>query len=402
MLTKDVSFTKKFSLHFVGRILSTLIGVALFILVIRSLDFESFAKFQTCFVIGVLLSWVLDFGTTGAYINFRVKLEVENAQECLNLRMLGLTLATIVSAIFYLVFEGYSQYLILVFMSYLDLSVDNFLGARQLFTSKKMFIFSSLGKKAMQLMLVVFCIESEKFSLELLALSFIVPNVLILLGDLQDFPVRGYKVSKSVFHVGMGNWVQSGGTLISQLDNFIAFARIDDAFLKVLASSRRISNAVGLIGSTYSPYILHSAANQNLNLSLHINRILKICALILLLLVMPLILAAKPLYAFVFGIELQQDDIWTVYAILFTIPFGILSTNLNAILVGNRKFFAAAKATYLARFFYLLLLFVLLGGSKNWFAVAIILNQFIEIFIELYFIRKFKYLTLSHIFPRDK
>ncbi len=395
-------FIKKFTLHFAGRGLSTLLGVALTILMIRSLDFESFAKFQICFVIGVLISWVLDFGAVGAYINFRVKLEVQNAQECLNLRILILTSATIVSAIFYFVFEEYSQYLLLVFMSFLDLYMDNFIGARQLFISKKMFVFSSVGKKAAQLILVVFCIESEKLSFELLALSLILPNVLLFLRDLQDFPVRGFKVNKSIFRLGFGNWIQSGGTLISQLDNVIAFARIDDAFLKVLASSRRISNTVGLIGSTYSPYILYSAANQNINLSRHFKRILKISALIMLFIVVPLIFTTRSLYIFVFGIELQPEDIWTVHAILFLIPFGIISGNLNAILVGNRKFFAAATATFLSSSFYLLLLFVLLGSSKNWFALGLILNHFLEICIELYFIHKFKYLNFKHIFQRDK
>jgi O-antigen/teichoic acid export membrane protein len=202
--------------------------------------------------------------------------------------------------------------------------------------------------------------------------------------------------------VGFGNWIQSGGTLISQLDNMIVFARIEESFLKVLASSRRISSAVGLVGSTYSPHMLYSAANQDKQLIEHMRRILKISSLIMILLVLPMVFTSQFFFRFLFNIELQPSDIWTVYAILVTIPFGIISANLNAALIGNRKFSAAATATYVSSFFYLTLILVLVGTSRNWLALGIIINIFLEILIEVYFINKFKIITFRDILRRNQ
>ena len=389
----EYPFVRKFAFQFSSRALSTLFGIALSISLIRFLNNEQFALYQVCFVAGALIGWLLDFGLVGAFINFRVRSETSNALICCNSRFLIMSLITVLTTFFWVSFRQYSDIALLVYMAFIDTYSDNFMSARQLFTSSRHFVITSVGKKVMQLLLFFSSLHFYELSLSSIAFSMILPNIIVIVFDLFEFPVRGVRVSRLVLTIGLGNWFQSGGTVISQLDNVIAFAKFEDAFLKVIASSRRISSGIGLVGSAYSPHILASSGNANRDLDQHVKRVLRLSVFVMLFAVLPILVFARLIFQSLFGIELKPNEIWTVYAIIGIIPFGIVSANLNAILVGNRKFIQAACATYVSSFIYLILLFQMGDKSTNWFAFGVVLNLGLEIGIELFFICKYKILS---------
>ena len=367
---------------------TTFIGFFVTLIMIREFTPEYFAHYQLTLVIGYFLAWCVDFGMTSMYTQFRSQNNYKMAISAWGLRLSHLVLATIFAFSGYLI-SFYSLSTVLLFLgALLDLMTDNQIAIRQLYCSQYRFQFTTIGKKAVQVILLLLSVKFGFFSLTTVAYILFVPSVVLMFHDHRKF--GGFKVVNptEIYSEGYKIWFQAGGSVLTQLESVVVFSRLDLHLLKVLAASRKISNALGIFGAAHVPVSLSVAAAKKKQVKDQVLLVSKSAIWIFLMVVIPLTLLAKPFFATLFDLQISNDEYIVVICVLMCIPLGVITANLNAVLLGLRMYRQAGIATYSSTLIYLGSAWYLSQFSAFYFATCLLANAIIEVVVSLYFLRE--------------
>jgi O-antigen/teichoic acid export membrane protein len=366
---------------------TTFIGFFITLIMIREFTPEYFAHYQLTLVIGYFLAWCVDFGMTSLYTQFRSQNNYKMAISAWGIRLSHFAFATILAFSGYLI-SVFSLITVLLFLgALLDLMTDNQIAIRQLYCSQYRFQFTTIGKKAVQVIFLILSIEMGIFNLSTVAYILFVPSALLMFHDHLNF--GGLKVvnPSEIYSEGYKIWFQAGGSVLTQLESVVVFSRLDLHLLKVLAASRKISNALGIVGAAHVPLSLSVAATDKRQVKNQILLVSKTAMWIFLIAVIPLILVAKALFANLFDLKISNNEYIVIICVLMCIPLGVMSANLNAVLLGLRKYRQAGIATYSSTLIYLGSAWYLSHISSLFFAACLLANAIIEVLVSIYFLR---------------
>jgi len=366
---------------------TTFIGFFITLIMIREFTPEYFAHYQLTLVIGYFLAWCVDFGMTSLYTQFRSQNNYKMAISAWGIRLSHFAFATILAFSGYLI-SVFSLITVLLFLgALLDLMTDNQIAIRQLYCSQYRFQFTTIGKKAVQVIFLILSIEMGIFNLSTVAYILFVPSALLMFHDHLNF--GGLKVvnPSEIYSEGYKIWFQAGGSVLTQLESVVVFSRLDLHLLKVLAASRKISNALGIVGAAHVPLSLSVAATDKRQVKNQILLVSKTAMWIFLIAVIPLILVAKALFANLFDLKISNNEYIVIICVFMCIPLGVMSANLNAVLLGLRKYRQAGIATYSSTLIYLGSAWYLSHISSLFFAACLLANAIIEVLVSIYFLR---------------
>lgn len=366
---------------------TTFISFFITLIMIREFTPEYFAHYQLTLVIGYLLAWCVDFGMTSLYTKFRSQNNYKMAISAWGIRLSHFAFATILAFSGYLI-SVFSLITVLLFLgALLDLMTDNQIAIRQLYCSQYRFQFTTISKKAAQVIFLILSIQMGIFNLFTVAFILFVPSALLMFHDHHNF--GGFKVvnPSEIYSEGYKIWFQAGGSVLTQLESVVVFSRLDLHLLKVLAASRKISNALGIVGAAQVPLSLSVAATNKRQVKNQILLVSKTAMWIFLIAVIPLALIAKALFAILFDLQISNNEYLVIICVLMCVPLGVISANLNAVLLGLHMYRQAGISTYSSTLSYLVSAWYLSHFSPLFFAACLLANAIIEVLVSTYFLR---------------
>ena len=372
------------------RFFSIIASLIILRIILDQFSLIEFAQVQKQFGLISILLWLADFGM----LNYAIILSAENGtrdiREVLSTRFWTILVVFLIYLTVQFFVESDLDSLVLIFAIFCDIYTDSLNGFRQIAASVKYSIFSILIKKFSQLALILMTARiDEKVSLIDYAFAFTIPSLLILYLDTKKlnlsllyFQIKCLKKSKKI-------WFQSGGTSLASFD--IAVLTVFNALLviPIFVFSRKISNALGILGSTLVPYSMKDAASNRISTRKTLNGIFSISFLVLGICIL-IGVFSEYIVENIFNLEGSRENLSIFLVVLATIPISVITSNLNAVLISTSRAGLAAVTTYTSSIVYLSTIYF--GCELNQpylgLSIAVMLNSLTEYLMQRFILRK--------------
>jgi hypothetical protein len=359
----------------------------LFGLSFQNLSLKEFAMVQlTTSILGIVL-WFLDFGCMTNVLLLSGKGKIQEFR-----RLLGVRFAIMLTMVSILIgmaaIESGNRESLLILAIFLDLYTDSLVNLRQIHENSLKAFLKLAGKKFLQLGSFFVLIHTTEFGkLNALSVSILFGSTLVFVADWLKFrPAFRFSDLRNYFREP-GIWFQSGGTALASLDIFILtrFGGLD--FVPIMSLGKRISSSIGILGSSLVPETLNDWNQRNDRRDLVYFRITIFSA----------ISGISSFLAFLYrdyialtilGRNLSSEEGLVLNCILLSIPIGVLTANLNAILISMNSLKEASWSTFTSSLVYLS---ILLFGMHNThvafvLSLGIIANISLELLVQCLFL----------------
>lgn len=372
------------------RIFSIIASLIILRIILDQFSLVDFAQVQKQFGLISILLWLADFGM----LNYAIILFAENAtreiREVLSTRFWTILLVFLIYLIAHFFFESDLDSLVLIFAIFCDIYTDSLTGFRQIAGSVKYSIFSLLVKKLSQLVLILLTARiHEKVSLIDYAFALLLPSLLIFVFDAKNlafsllyFEIKFLDKSKKI-------WFQSGGTSLASFDIPILTAFNALSVIPIFVVSRKISNALGIFGSTMVPQSMTDAASNRISTRKTLNGVFSISLLVLGMCILIGVFSGYILKN-LFNLEGSSENLSIFLVVLATIPIGVITSNLNAVLISSSRAGLAAATTYVSSIIYLSTIYCGCQMNKPYLglSIAVMVNLLTEFFMQRFILRK--------------
>ena len=366
-----------------SKLISSILTFFFYGLLIKFLKSNDFVIFQVSLGIAAFLNWFLDFGLVNISILRNATANQKEMHEAWLLRTIIyiFSLTIILSAVFF----GISSGILLIFMSLLiDFAYESGSSFRQNFYSIRSITTITIGKRTLILVAVIFLSKFEKISLTNIAVIMLAINIPLYVRDLYNLRKFGGKINFSLLHSSKKYWFQSGGTILANLDSLILKILSAENVIEVLALTRRISNALGLLGSSLVPDSMFRVSKDKNDISELKGTIFRIS--ILTLAASIIVLISFPFIYYYFTEEKLATYFYPFVTVaILIVPLGVITANLNAVILALELTSIAAVSTYSSSISYLL--FIVIGKMTDnllvGITIGILMNSLIELVIQV-------------------
>jgi hypothetical protein len=356
----------------------------------KLLNLSTFASFQVNFGFAGIAVWFGDFGLLNLMIIYKAQTNSERYKICWSLKNVGFLVITILSCFLLSVdhLQNFSAPLYLT--SALDIYTDSFVALRQTSRSTKQSFWIQFLKKLFQIsILILIKIGADTVSLFEFVFALTFPSIAVLSFEIWSNGKWKFADVNEIYSQSGKLWAQSGGTTLAGLDLWIVSQFGGIAIVPIIAVARRFGSIFGTLGSVLAIDSMHNSARDKLVVAEDLKKLCKIGFLFYIPAFILAIFSEEILQVFLNSQPSQLDDLLFT-AVILASPLAIITASLNGMLLGLKRFRAAASATYLSTIAYILIfcvhwigidiLFVFIAG---WYV-----NVIIELLFELYFLSK--------------
>jgi len=370
------------------RISNMVFSVVFLIILLRGFSVETFALVASNFVVASLLVWIGDMGSLSNMIMCHAKSEDRDVTEYWSVRItliFGFTLLVILASYA----MGISRISpLLLFACILDLHTDSMVAFRQVTMSVSKAFLIQFSRKATQVLAMLIYLQVfQSLSVRIVSLVLITPALIVFIFDTRNAGGVSKFSPKKLHPRRLGVWFQSGGTLISGLDTLVFADPLYQAFLRTLSMSKRITSGLAVFGSTNAIHALYETAKSG---SLKINSMKEILnqGLTVFLLSIPICWLIPNIFEFSTGDAIDSELVLVGRIIVLATFLGVISSNLNAILVGLGKNSLASISTYGSSLLYLLLVAIMVANGSSYYhlSLCVVANLAFECAISGFFI----------------
>ena len=387
------------TLDVVTRYVSTGLSFLCLLLLARIMDLENFAIFQVGYSFAGLAIWLGDLGLGINLIRYLAREDFETVKQIWSLRLI--TLSSTVLIFSYLGSQLFSNFHLLFFLTaFLDLASDSHLSLRHVAASKYFDLVIQPIKRGVQLLglLVVITSHPSDPNLYILA-ALVLPSILLIVIDSMRF--GGLKVGNIKVHLGnsMARWLQSGGTILTNLDNVILGASSQFIAIAILSITKKIFNAFSIIGTALFPRVLFAVTEKGKFEYTTLKSILKTILLVCLPTIV-IVVYLPVFFSMLWETDLSGSQLILSRTFMLLLPVYLLCLGLNSVLLGLDLNFQAAIATYSSGLLYLGILFfsLLELNIYNVIAIALVVHAFVWMFAELFFLHRTNSLNLLEMY----
>lgn len=372
------------------RIFSIIASLIILRIILDQFSLVDFAQVQKQFGLISILLWLADFGM----LNYAIILFAQNGKrdirELLSTRFWTILIVFLIYLTVHYFFENELVSLVLIFAIFCDIYTDSLNGFRQIAASVKYSIFSLLIKKLSQLVLILFTARiDEKASLIDYAFALTLPSLLIFCFDAKKLALSFFYFQIRFLEKSRKIWFQSGGTSLASFDIPILTALNALSVIPIFVVSRKISNALGIFGSTLVPQSMKDAASNRISTRKTLNRIFSISFLVFGICILIGVFSEYILKNF-FNLEGSRQNLSVFLVVLATVPIGVITSNLNAVLISTSRAGLAAATTYVSSFVYLSTIYF--GCELNLpylgLSIAVMVNLLTEYLMQRFILRK--------------
>lgn len=355
----------------------------MFSMCVRNMSIRDFSSLMVLTVIIGLLIWFLDFGSMTRILILRSANRIQDSRKLMGTRNQVLISTITLGSLFLYIFDSGTK-ILLINAVFFDLFTDSFVSYRQIHENIRSFVWKMNGKRLFQISL--FCIFLQFTEIEGLlafAISILVPSICVFSFDLKMMRPILDKTNILFYFRSPGFWFQSGGTSLAMLDT-VVLSRFGGAdFIPILILGKRISNAVGILGANLVPETLHAWSNSSELRFKSWKQIFTFSSIGGLMAIL-IFLLKEPLVTLILGRYLTDEENFVLNCVLFSIPIGIMTSNINAILLSLNRLGSASTSTYLSSLTYLaILIFGMYQEDVQYFiGAAILLNLLMEILLQ--------------------
>lgn len=354
---------------------------------------DEFSMVQVNFTFGGLICWLFDLGLIGlAYIS-AAKGNLGEMAACWSQR----TKFFIIPIVGILIFVFWGQMSILLALTLIvgmqEFIVDSHLPVRQIIRGGALnFHFVTTRKIAQVLLVLIFYFKYGFVSLEQVLTAVGLPSFIVLGLDLIFLFRTSYKSEVPLPHIrkSLKYFFQNAGTNLATLDVVVIsiYGSKDLVYPYVLGkkfySFLMIPGTVFMQHTIYGEKTIGHSRSKFLQTMKGVNKTTALCCLI-----------SFVLFMFMSDILLGQQstiEVKQLIGLMILLPvLGVISTNLNAILISRDSFNFATIATFTSSVIYLIFLGTSLMADFNPFRslqCALILNLVIEIYVYNRFVFK--------------
>lgn len=390
MKYKIESVDSTFALHIVSRSFSILASLVILRITLSDFVLSDFIQVQLHYGLVSILFWFADLGLLNYSIILFSEKKFFYSKRVMSTRFWLILLFFIIYALIQVINFGRVEVLVLIVAIFFDISTDSLNGFRQVAASMKYSVISLAAKKICQLIFILFIIQqNEKVTLINYSFAILIPSILVFFYDsrflhfnLRFFDTSYLRKSKDI-------WFQSGGTSLANFDIPILTSLNGVVAVPVFVVSRKFSNALGIFGSTLVPQSMSDAASNRITTQKSLSRSISV-ALIVLIFSLVIIVCASPILEKFFKINPNKSNLTLFVAVLLIAPLGVISSNLNALLIATNRSRLAAVATYSSSICYLGLIVIGCLTSKPYIGLvmAVFMNLVIEVCLQLFFLRR--------------
>lgn len=373
-----------------SKLISSILTFFFYGLLIKFLKSNDFVIFQVSLGIAAFLNWFLDFGLVNISILRNASANLKEMHEAWLLRTIIyiFSLTIILSAVFF----GISSGMLLIFISLLfDFAYESGSSFRQNFYSIRNITTINISKRTLILVAVIFLSKFEKISLTNIAVVMLAINIPLYVRDLYNLRKFGGKINFSLLHSSKKYWFQSGGTILANLDSLILKILSSENVIEVLALTRRISNALGLLGSSLVPDSMFRVSKDKNDISELKGTIFRISILTLAASIIMLI--SFPFIYYYFTEEKLATYFYPFVTVaILIVPLGVITANLNAVILALELTSIAAVSTYSSSISYLMFIVIgkMTGNLLVGITIGILMNSLIELVIQVVSLRNNK------------
>lgn len=380
-----------YSIFILIRAFSIIASLSILRIILDQFSLLDFAQVQKQFGLISILFWFADFGMLNyAIILFSENKSKHDLREVLSTRFWTILICSSVYFAFQYFLENDFGLQVLICALFFDLYTDGLNGFRQIAASVKYSITSTLVKKFTQLALILLILKfNQALSLIDYAAAFTIPSLLVFYLDFRrfQFTMRHFQIAFLVRSKKL--WFQSGGTSLASFDIPILIAFNALSVIPIFVVSRKISNALGIFGSTLVPHSMRDAAGSHVTTRNMLNNVFSLSFLVFCLCI-PIGLFSERILSNVFNLEGSTENLSVFLVVLATIPIGIITSNLNAVLISTNRAGLAAASTYASSSIYLATICIgcILNHPYLALSFAVVLNLLTEYSIQRFFLRE--------------
>lgn len=392
LLLKSVlqSVRSTYAIFILIRAFSIIASLLILKITLDQFSLLDFARVQRQYGLLSILLWLADFGL----LNYAIILFSENGardlQKVLSTRFWSILMVFSTYLTFYVFIGDNLQFKVLVCALFLDIYTDSLNGFRQIAASAKFSILSIVVKKFSQLILILLALRvDQNLSLIDYTLAFTFPSLLIFYFDIAKFKFRFSSFQIKYLLKSKQIWFQSGGTSLASFDIPVLISLNAFSVIPIFVVSRKISNALGVFGSTLVPHSMRDSASNRVSTRKTLKRVYSISFLVLSFCI-PIGLFSELVITNFFDLESSRDNLSIFLVVLASIPIGVITSNLNAVLISTNRAGLAAATTYTSSLTYLATIYLgcILNQPYLGLALAVVLNLLTEYSMQRFFLRK--------------
>ncbi len=372
------------------RVFSIIASLIILRIILDQFSLIDFAQVQKQYGLISILLWLADFGM----LNYAIILFAENRthdiREVLSTRFWTILIIFSIYLIVQFFVESDLEFLVLVCAIFCDIYTDSLNGFRQIAASVKYSIFSILVKKFSQLALILVTERiDEKVSLIDYAFAFTIPSLLIFSLDAKKLKLGFLYFQIGFLEKSKKIWFQSGGTSLASFDIPVLTAFNELSIIPIFVVSRKISNALGIFGSTLVPHSMKDAASNRVSTRNTLNGVFSISFMVLSICILIGIFSEYIIKNF-FNLEGSRENLFIFLVVLAAIPIGVVTSNLNAVLISTSRAGLAAATTYASSIVYLSTIYFGCALNQPYLglSIAVMLNLLTEYSMQRIFLRK--------------
>ncbi len=349
-----------------------------------------FSQVQRQYGLLSILLWLADFGL----LNYAIILFSDNGardlQKVLSTRFWSILILFSIYLTSHICMGHSLEFGFLICAIFFDIYTDSLNAFRQIAASAKFSIFSMVVKKFSQLMLILLALRiDQNLSLTDYALAFTFPSLLIFYFDAATFKFRFSSFQTKYLFDSKKIWFQSGGTSLASFDIPLLISLNALSVIPIFVVSRKISNALGVFGSTLVPHSMRDAASNRVSTRKTLNGVYSISFLVFGFCI-PIGLFSELVITNFFNLESSRDNLYIFLVVLAAIPIGVITSNLNAVLISTNRAGLAARTTYASSLTYLATIYFgcILNQPYIGLSLAVVLNLLTEYSMQRYILRK--------------
>lgn len=392
LLLKDLlqSVRSTYAIFILIRVFSIVASLIILRITLDQFSLLEFSQVQRQYGLLSILLWLADFGL----LNYAIILFAENGapdlQKVLSTRFWSILTLFSIYLTSHIFMEENLEFGFLICALFFDIYTDCLNGFRQIATSAKFSILSMVVKKFSQLILILLALRiDQNLSIADYALAFAFPSLLIFYFDVAKFKFSYSSFQTKYLFNSRKIWFQSGGTSLASFDIPLLISLNALSVIPIFVVSRKISNALGVFGSTLVPHSMRDAASNRVSTRKTLNGVYSISFLVFGICIL-IGLFSELIITNFFNLESGRDNLLVFLIVLAAIPIGVITSNLNAVLISTNRAGLAATTTYVSSFIYLVTIYFgcILNGPHMGLSLAVVLNLLSEYSMQRYFLRK--------------
>ena len=374
----------QFSIRTASSILS-----ALFILFsAHYLSIATFATLQINFSFAGIAVWIGDFGLMNLMIISKGKHDNSTYSTAWALRNIGV-FVTMILFVSILDILNVNEFVPLLFVaSVFDVYTDSLVSLRQITNTAKASFWFQFGKKFIQTAsLVIWHSYTHRVTITEFFVIYALPSVAITAYEVIHFGNHKIVNLRETLISSSKIWSQNGGTALAGLDLWIISQLGGIAIIPFISVGRRFNSVLGNVGTVLSIDFMHKVSRTKIVDRMDVKRLLILSTLFYGIVVIVCFLS-EPLLQEIFNLHPNRLQLLVFQFVILSGPLSIITSSLNAILLGFQFYAKAALATYVSTAIYLPILFATghFGSIAIIFIVACYANLIIEMLVELLFL----------------